>query len=130
MPNAVRIMLGCADIVQPGFSQCDAFELRTSAPLLIGYVCVDFEATLPRILSVISIDLGRAKARIISNRGQILYLRSRFLPVDDPRRDRQMLFDTRLKESGIVSSDGLGPNAADLNKMLLAGKNARSSNVG
>lgn len=118
LPPPLRIMLGCADIVRPGFSQGDVFEIGPKPSSLRAVTCADMDVPLPRIVSIVDVELGRASAREKNPPDRILYLKSRYLPADDEKREKQALLDRRLLASGVVTPDGKGPDSRSLNAML------------
>lgn len=113
-----RIMLGCADILSPGFSSCDAVDMRLSPPRLIGYSCPDFPSPLPRISEIRRVELDRLHASSVHPTDAILYGKSRFMTKDEAGRGRQSEIDGKLVRAGIVSQDHRGPRGRDLARLL------------
>lgn len=120
LPVAIRIMLGCADIVRPGFSQGDVFEIGPKPAALKAITVSDMEAPLPRMVSIVDVDLGRATVRERHPTDRILYLKSRYLAADDERRVKQLTIDERLLSTGVVTDFGKGPYGRELSSMLAA----------
>jgi DNA phosphorothioation-associated putative methyltransferase len=118
LPVAIRIMLGCADIVRPGFSQGDVFEIGPKPASLKAITVSDMEAPLPRMVGIVDVDLGRATVRERIPADRILYLKSRYLSSDDERRQKQLVIDDRLMSSGVVTDFGKGPDGRELSSML------------
>jgi DNA phosphorothioation-associated putative methyltransferase len=120
LPVGIRIMLGCADIVRPGFSQGDVFEIGPKPATLKAITVADMDAPLSRIVSIVDVELGRATLRERHPSDRILYLKSRYLSSDDERRHKQVVIDDRLLSSGIVTDFGKGPDGKALSSMLAA----------
>jgi DNA phosphorothioation-associated putative methyltransferase len=118
LPTALRIMVGCAEFVRPGFTQVDAVEIGPKPSQLKGYVCNDFSLTLPKIVEILEIDLGRSKSRTVRKDDSILYLKSRFMANDDHGRTRQEIVDGRLVSAGVVTESGFGPKGIELSVLL------------
>lgn len=122
LPIAVRIMLGCADIVRPGFSLADVFQIGPKPSSLKGITLSDADGSLPKMTAIIDVDLGRPAARERLPTDRILYLKARYMAVDDERRTKQNAIDARLVSAGIVSEDGKGPAAAELAALLASAR--------
>jgi DNA phosphorothioation-associated putative methyltransferase len=120
LPVPLRIMLGCADVVFPGFSQMDAVEIGPKHANLRGFLCRDFDAAIPRVAEVVSVDLAAARFRRDAPRDRVLYLKALFLSNDDPSRAKQEAIDRRLVEAGLVDAEGRGPSGKELGSILAA----------
>ncbi|WP_027663983.1 DNA phosphorothioation-associated putative methyltransferase [Rhizobium leguminosarum] len=118
LPVAIRIMLGCADIVRPGFSQGDVFEIGPKPAALKAITVADMETPLPRMLEIVDVELGRASSRERKARDEILYLKSLYLPIEDPKRTAQAALDDRLLASNVVTKEGKGPAGRVLTEIL------------
>lgn len=123
LPVAIRIMLGCAEIVRPGFSQGDVFEIGPKPATLKAITVADMETPLPRMLEIVDVELGRASSRERKARDQILYLKSLYLPIEDPKRSAQAALDERLLASNVVTREGKGPAGRVLNEILTKSRN-------
>lgn len=119
---SVRIMLGCAEILSPGFSQCDAVDIGPSLSKLTGYVCQDFDTPLPRLAVILKVDLARQFARNLSIDDGVLYSRSRFLCSDDEGFTKQRSIDRSLVAAGIVDDRHRGPTGRALSKLFVRPK--------
>lgn len=118
LPAAIRIMVGCADIVAPGFSQCDALEVGPHPSKLKGFVCRDFEVPLPRIAEIVRVDLAKPHFSRHVVDDEVLYLKGRYMAAGDPATERQREIDSRLLRAGVVNEKGHGPRGRDLVGML------------
>lgn len=118
LPVPIRIMLGCADILRPGFSDADVFEVGPKPGALKARTVSDMDAPLPLVVGVVNVDLGRTSAWERTPKGEVLFLKSRYLPSDDEGLQKQKAVDDRLLASGVVAEDGKGPDASTLSAML------------
>ncbi|MEP9395789.1 DNA phosphorothioation-associated putative methyltransferase [Mesorhizobium sp. KR2-14] len=114
----IRIMIGCADIVSPGFALCDAIDIGPSTTKLKGYFCQDFDVPLPRLVTTLKVDLARQSSRTLRIDDGVLYCRSRFLSSDDEDAVKQRSIDDRLVAAGIVDENCHGPTGKTLSKLL------------
>lgn len=118
LPYRLRIILGCAELVEAGFSQVDAVEIDSNPGFLRGYVVNDMASALPTLSEVVNVDLKKARAWRTTVDDGFLYLKSTFMAIDNPGRQRQAGIDRKLIGSGIVSRDGRGPRRSALRGML------------
>lgn len=118
LPYRLRILLGCAELVEAGFSQVDAVEIDSSPGFLRGYVVNDMASALPTLSQVVNVDLKNARSWRTTVDDGVLYLKSTFMADTDPGLQKQARIDKKLTESGIVSSDGRGPKRSVLRGML------------
>jgi len=117
-PFRLRILLGCAEIIEAGFSQVDAVEIDSEPGILRGYVVKDMGSTLPSLSEIVHVDLKKARAWRSPLTDGVLYLKSTFMAHDDPGLQKQARIDRKLTESGIVSCDGRGPRRSILRGMI------------
>jgi len=75
---------------------------------------------MPLITDCTIVDLKALRRKVLRLKGQVLYLKGRYLPVDDPTREGQLKVDEKLLRAGIVSEDGKEPDAASLMRILRA----------
>jgi DNA phosphorothioation-associated putative methyltransferase len=120
MPVAVRIVMGCAEIVHEGISAADLAEVTTRPVAVTVLACEGLDTALPRVRSRTEVDLARQRTKMRSYEDRVLYLRSRFLERGHPGYAKQLAADTRLLSLGIVDEAGRGPKAGDL-AALMAG---------
>lgn len=118
LPYRLRILLGCAELVEAGFSQVDAVEIDSEPGLLRGYVVNDMSSALPSLSEVVNVDLKKARSSRTTVDDALLYLKSTFMTNDNPGLQKQAGIDRKLIESGIVRSDGRGPRRSALRTML------------
>ena len=118
MDPLVRIMAGCGSILSPGFAETDAIDMGPLPARMRGYACEDFAMPLPRIASVVSVDLGRASSKSTRLQDALLYGKSRFMTADDPAAARQKAVEEGLRRAGIVNDRNEGPSGTELSKMI------------
>lgn len=116
-----RVLLGCAELISPGFSQSDAVDIGPDPLRIVAYVCHNFEHQLPRLVTVKKIDLSRQSARSFGSDDGVLYGKSRFMNPAEDGFSRQVQIDNKLKLCGIVNGAYEGPTGKVLNQ-LLAGR--------
>jgi DNA phosphorothioation-associated putative methyltransferase len=124
MPAAIRLVFGCAEVIESDIGSCDFLELRPSEGLVVGIKCDDATRALPVITKVFEVDLKALRRRRIQPRGRVLYLKTTYLPSDDPTREAQQKVDSKLLRAGIISSDGRGPDTAALARILRLGSSS------
>ncbi len=118
LPYRLRILLGCAELVEAGFSQVDAVEIDSDPGFLRGYVVNDMTSALPTLSQVVNVDLKKARAWRTTVDDGFLYLKSTFMASDNPGLQKQAGIDRKLIESGIVGRDGRGPRRSALRGMF------------
>ncbi|MCJ8508639.1 DNA phosphorothioation-associated putative methyltransferase [Rhizobium lemnae] len=118
LPIGIRLMLGCAEFVSPGFSTCDIVEIGPSRGKLKGYVCSNMESPLPKISSRVMVDLARFSSQSKDFSDRVLFTKSRFMERDAPNLERQLSIEARLVAHGVVDRHGNGPEGRTLSAML------------
>jgi DNA phosphorothioation-associated putative methyltransferase len=118
LPVGLRVMLGCAELVAPGFSACDIVEIGPTHGRLKGYVCRNFDSALPRIASRIVVDLARFSTDRKDFTDRVLYTKSRYMENTAPNFDRQRSIEAGLVAKEVVDSNGNGPEGHAFNAML------------
>lgn len=120
MPAAVRVVVGCAEVTETDISSSDFLEIAPEEGLVRAIRCDDATKVLPVVIEIVEVDLRALRRKKSRPKGMILYLKSRYLPADDPRRIEQQEIDNKLVRAGIVSSEGVGPDAPALARLLNA----------
>jgi DNA phosphorothioation-associated putative methyltransferase len=123
MPAAIRVIIGCAEVIETDLGSCDFLEFVPGEGQVQGIKCDDPTRALPAITEVIEVDLKALRRRKIRPKDRVLYLRSTYLPADDPAREVQQEVDRKLLKAGIVSADGVGPDATTLARILRSSRN-------
>lgn len=123
MPAAIRVVIGCAEVIEADIGSCDFLEVAPSEGLVLGIKCEDATRALPAITEIFEVDLKALRRKKSRPKGRVLYLKGTYLPAEDPAREVQQEVDRRLQRAGIVSSDGVGPDSAVLARIL---RSARS----
>lgn len=122
LPAVLRVLVGCAGVLQGGVEAADFVDVKLGVPRLSILTCDDIDKPLPLIVEKIRVDLGRLRVRAERSTGMVLYLKSRFLPRDHTNIDQQQAFDAALLGAGLVTADGKGPPANDAAvRAILAG---------
>ena len=110
-PAVLRVRVGCAGILRGGTEGADFIDIKMDGRRVAFIACVDATARLPVYTERTRVDLGRLRVTVDQPEGMILYLKGRFLPSDAPK---QLMFDQKLIDAGIVDEDGNGPRYAEL----------------
>ena len=118
LPPAVRLRVLCGGLLRGGVEGADFVDVKVNAPRVTFIQCLDASARLPVVSETTKVDLGRAKVTVDQPDGLVIYLKSRFLQLDDPGRDEQAAFDAKLLAAGIVGVDGKGPRMAELRERM------------
>ena len=120
MPRIIRVVVGCAEVIEADIYSYDLLEISMDNAVVTGIRCDDFSRAMPLITDCTIVDLKALRRKVLRLKGQVLYLKGRYLPVDDPTREGQLKVDEKLLRAGIVSEDGKGPDAASLMRILRA----------
>ncbi|MBU2329662.1 MAG: DNA phosphorothioation-associated putative methyltransferase [Alphaproteobacteria bacterium] len=119
-----RVVLGCAELISPGFSQVDAVDIGPDPSRIVGYVCLDFGRQLPRLVSIRKVSLSRQTARNVDLEDGVLYGKGRFMSEFDEGRAAQLRLDERLENLGLVDRAHRGPSSRELSAILARAKQA------
>ena len=118
LPAVLRVLVGCAGVLQGGVEAADFVDIKLDGPRLSIITCDDAAKLLPVVVERVRVNLGRLKIRSEQPDGLMLYLKSRYLPPDDPARERQSVFDSALLATGLVDENGRGPPAHEMAPLL------------
>ncbi|WP_313555854.1 DNA phosphorothioation-associated putative methyltransferase [Agrobacterium cavarae] len=118
LPIGIRLMLGCAELVSPGFSTCDIVDVGPTRGKLKGYVCSNLDSALPKIVSRTVVDLARFSDHKKDFADRVLYTKSKYMDPKDPNFDRQRMIEASLVAKGIVDHSGNGPAGRSLSAIL------------
>ena len=118
LPAVLRVLVGCAGVLQGGVEAADFVDIKLDGPRLSIITCDDAAKPLPAIMERIRVDLGRLRIRSERPEGLMLYLKSRYLALDDPDRGQQALFDRAVLDTKLVDEQGRGPPAQEVGPLL------------
>ena len=103
LPSRLRVMVGCAEVLQGGAGAADFVDIDLEAPQVSMITCDDVEALVPFIVECVRVDLGRLK--VSADRRELkstpIYFKSRYLPSDDEARAEQAEFEAALRATGL-----------------------------
>ncbi len=122
-PTSVRIILGCAERVEPQPADIDLIKVHGSGQK-VSYLSFDnfAERALPTLVHRTIVDLARQRSITVLPRfadgPRVLLGKSRFMLDNSPGRDRQASFDDVLRKRGILTTAGLGPGYRVLARRL------------
>ena len=108
LPPRLRVLVGSAEVLQGGVDACDFVEINLEAPRIKMITCDDISKAIPFVVENIRVDLGRRKVTFDRHAPESspVYFKSRYLPHDDPDRERQAKID------GALAATGLFPDGA------------------
>ena len=118
LPAVLRVIIGCAGMLRGGTDGVDYFDIKTDAKSVTFITCFDPSLRLPIVSEKVRIDLRRLNSRLENAKGQVIYLKSWYMPADDPDKNEQIKIDNKLLAAGIVDKYGNGPVYEDLLKIL------------
>jgi DNA phosphorothioation-associated putative methyltransferase len=122
-PAALRILLGCAERIEPVPTGVDLLKVHGSEARVSYLRFDDFDGRpLPMLTRRLIVDLRRRRCdetfiQAVTER-RVLLGKARLMLPDAPGRDRQERFDAELQRRGVFVQEGLGPNARVLAQRL------------
>ncbi len=122
-PATIRIILGCAERIEPQPAALDLIKIHGSGQR-VSYLSFDnfSERALPLLVRRTIVDLARQRTATVLPRPadgpRVLLGKSRFMPDDAPDRERQARFDAILQKREIFTAPGLGPGYRHLTRRL------------
>jgi hypothetical protein len=98
----------------------DFVDIDLEAPRIVMITCDDIERPIPFVIERTFVDLGRLKVSTDRREPEStpIYLKSRFMPADDPARDSQSSFEAKLVATGLFIPDKREPEWAEVKKKL------------
>lgn len=120
LPMPIRLLIGCAEILEPDLGSADFLDVYPEARRVRGVWCDDASARAPALTEVADISLTRLHVRRRNRAGEVLYGKGSFLPYDDPDKASQAEFDQRLVENGLVTPSWDGPSSEQLQHLAEA----------
>jgi DNA phosphorothioation-associated putative methyltransferase len=118
LPATLRVLVGCGEVLHDDLNAAHYLQLPLNSAAVIAFSCDDPSRHFPSIKSRVEIDLQGLRAKRRRQPGGVLYLKSRYLPADDPARDTQLALDEKLLAKGVILPDGSGPSWDDLKTAL------------
>jgi DNA phosphorothioation-associated putative methyltransferase len=103
LPSRLRVLVGCAEVLQGGVDACDFVDIDLKAPRMMMVTCDDIDQPVPCVIERISVDLARLKvsANKFEPYAAPLYFKSRFLTLDDELRAPYADFEAALAKTGL-----------------------------
>ena len=107
LPPRLRVLVGCAEVLQGGVAGCDLVDVDLEAPRVAMLRCDDLEKFIPFVVERVKVDLGRLK--VFTDRREPettpVYFKSKFLPHNHVGRERQIEFESTLAATGLFETD-------------------------
>jgi DNA phosphorothioation-associated putative methyltransferase len=120
LPARLRVLVGCAEVLQGGVLGCDLVDIDLKSPRVAMLTCDDMEKPVPFIKERIKVDLGRLK--VFADRREPetspVYFKSKFLPRDQAGRERQIEFESVLTATGLFETDAPEPKWSEVRAAL------------
>lgn len=112
LPSRLRVLVGCAEVLQGGVDACDFVDIALESPRIAMVSCDDIEQPIPFLVETITVDLGRLKvsANRFEPESTPVYFKSRFLEPDDELRQRHPNSDAALMATGLFSRGAPEPS--------------------
>jgi hypothetical protein len=111
LPARLRVLVGCAEVLQGGVAGCDFVDVDLEQPRVIMITCDDCDQPVPFVIEKLRVDLGRLK--VLADRREPgvspVYFKSRFLPLDWSGREEQLRVEKALAETGLFSGGAQEP---------------------
>jgi DNA phosphorothioation-associated putative methyltransferase len=103
LPTRLRVMVGCAEVLQGGVDAADFVDIDLESARVTMVTCDDVEQPIPFIVERLTVDLGRLKVSVDRREpGSIpLYFKSRFLPEGDELLEGQAEIEAALAATGL-----------------------------
>ena len=122
-PAALRILLGCAERIEPVPTDVNLLKVHGSDARVSYLRFDDFDGyPLPTLTRRLIVDLRRRRSDDISieavTERRVLLGKARLMLPEAPGRDRQERFDAALQRRGVFVQEGLGPTARVLAQRL------------
>ena len=119
LPPRLRVLVGCAEVLQGGVAGCDLVDIDLEAPR--GHAQLRrYGEFVPFVVERVKVDLGRLK--VFADRREPettpVYFKSRFLPRDQVGLDRQIEFESALAATGLFERDAPEPKWSDVKAAL------------
>jgi DNA phosphorothioation-associated putative methyltransferase len=116
LPARLRVLVGCAEVLQGGVAGCDLVDIDLEAPRVAMLNCDDMEKFVPFVVERVKVDLGRLK--VFADRREPettpVYFKSKFLPGNHVGRGRQLEFESALAATGLFERDAPEPKWSDV----------------
>jgi DNA phosphorothioation-associated putative methyltransferase len=103
LPVRLRVMVGCAEMLQGGVEAAHFVDIDLEAPRVTMVTCDDVEQPLPFIVERVRVDLAKLKVSADRREPQStpFYFKSRFLPRDEELLEGQAEFEAALQATGL-----------------------------
>ena len=103
LPHCLRVLVGCAEVLQGGVEACDFVDIDIETPRVAMVTCDDIESLVPFIVESVTVDLARQKVSAKKHEPFIapVYFKCRYLALDDALRERQAAAEAVLVATGL-----------------------------
>jgi DNA phosphorothioation-associated putative methyltransferase len=103
LPGRLRVLVGCAEVLQGGIASCDFVDIDLEAPRVTMCTCDDIEQPIPFIVERLHVDLARLRVSVDKRERHStpIYFKTRYLAPDDDLRIGQDEIDKALMRTGL-----------------------------
>jgi DNA phosphorothioation-associated putative methyltransferase len=111
LPTRIRVLVGCAEVLQGGVDACDFVDIDLTSPRIAMVTCDDLDHFVPSIVERVTVDLARQK--VSANKFEInetpLYFKSRYMSRDEEVSAAQTQFEQALAATGLFIAGHTDP---------------------
>jgi hypothetical protein len=122
LPARLRVLVGCAEVLQGGVAGCDLVEIDLEKSRVRMINCDNMDAPVPFVTERITVDLARLK--VFADRpepeAKPIYFISRYLPHDDAGLDGRKAFETALAATGLFDPGKTEPKWVEVQAAIAA----------
>jgi DNA phosphorothioation-associated putative methyltransferase len=111
LPARLRVVVGCAEVLQGGADACDFIDLDLEAPKVTMLTCDDADRPVPCVVEKLLINMARLRVSLDRREAgsSPIYFKSRYLAKDAPGRESQEAFERALQATGLFKDGGEEP---------------------
>jgi DNA phosphorothioation-associated putative methyltransferase len=112
LPGRLRVLVGCAEVLQGGVDACDFVDIDLEKPRVSMVTCDNVARDIPFVVERLVVDLARLRVTADKREPNTMpvYFKSRFLTADDPLREGQNDIESRLMATGLFVADRAEPS--------------------
>jgi DNA phosphorothioation-associated putative methyltransferase len=104
LPARLRVMVGCAEVLQGGVEAADFVDIDLQSSRVTMVTCDNVERPIPFIIERVTVDLGRLKVSVDRPEPIPLYFKSKFLPEGDKLLEGQAEVEAALSATGLFEA--------------------------
>ena len=111
LPHRLRVLVGCAEVLQGGVEACDFVDIDIEAARIAMVTCDDIESLIPFVVESVTVDLARQKVSANKQERYVapVYFKCRYLAFDDALRERDAAAEEVLVTTGLFRESDREP---------------------